>query len=69
MLDNKSTVEQIFDSGELNRLKRNNRLLQEALQKLIITAGETTKDLIAFDRAAELDNAIDAAMGVLTKTK
>ena len=42
--------------------------LQKALIDLAKVAAFTTKDLIAFDGAVDLDNAIDAATKVLNKT-
>jgi len=64
-----SDAEKIVECwNNYDALKKENKRLKTALKKLIDTATETTSDLIAFDGAAQLDNAIDFAKNVLTQS-
>lgn len=51
----------------LEDLENKNKELLEALKLLKNTAQSTTKDLIAWDGAAELDEAIDIAEKLIKK--
>jgi len=65
----KHNAERIVECvNNYDALKEENERLKTALKKLIDTATETTSDLIAFDGAAQLDNAIDFATNVLNQS-